>query len=67
MDTDDNSSTDSFIELINMQTSTIITKDKEHKKIFDTIVSAIEDCISPIYRNINYYIDLLRVNKSKSE
>ncbi len=67
MDTDDNSSTDSFIELINMQTSTIITKDKKEKNILDTIVSALEDCISPIYKNINYYIDLLRVNKSKEE
>jgi hypothetical protein len=67
MDTDDNSSTDSFIELINMQTSTIITKDKEHKNVFDTMVSAIQDCISPIYRRFNYYIDLFHVNKSKPE
>ncbi len=67
MNTDDNSSTDSFIELINMQTSTIITKDKKEKNIFHTMFSVIEDCISPIYRNINYYIDLLRVNKSKPE
>jgi hypothetical protein len=67
MNTDDNSSTDSFIELINMQTSTIITKDKKEKNVLDTIFSAIQDCISPIYRNINYYIDLLRVNKSKPE
>ena len=67
MDTDDNSSTDSFIELINMQTSTIITKDKKQKNVLDTMCSAIQDCISPIYRRFNYYIDLLRVNKSKQE
>jgi molecular chaperone DnaK (HSP70) len=52
----DNSSTDSFIELINMQTSVIITKDKQEYTIF----SKMKDCIEPIYRCLNYYIDLLK-------
>ena len=56
----DNSSTDSFIELINMQTSIIITKDNgEH-----TIFSKIKDCIEPIYRHLNYCIDLLKYNNT---
>ena len=55
----DNSSTDSFIELINMQTSIIITKDKQD----DSLFSKIKDCIEPIYRHVNYYINIF--NKSK--
>ena len=51
MDTDEDSSTDSFIELINMQTSTIVVKDKKPKNnICNTIFSVIQDCIAPICR-----------------
>ena len=57
----DNSSTDSFIELINMQTSIIITKDKPE----NSILSKMKDCIEPIYTYLHYYIGVF--NKSKDD
>ena len=73
MDNDENSSTDSFIELINMQTSTIIIKNKdkeehnehnEHNGILNTIWNMfsfnIENKTS--YKNFNYYKDIIKLN-----
>jgi hypothetical protein len=70
MDNDENSSTDSFIELINMQTSTIIIKDKdkeEHNEdngILNTIWNMFSFNIEnkKSYKNFNYYKNIIELN-----
>ncbi len=68
MDKDENSSTDSFIELINMQTSTIIIKDKKEHNEDTGILNTIWNIFSfnienkTSYKNFNYYKDIIGLN-----
>jgi hypothetical protein len=68
MDKDENSSTDSFIELINMQTSTIIIKDKKEHSEDTGILNTIWNIFSfnienkTSYKNFNYYKNIIGLN-----
>jgi hypothetical protein len=72
--TNDESSTDSFIELIQMQTSTIIIKPKTENNFYINILMSIYNYIISLfyyntqikniipYKNFNYYKNIIKLN-----